>query len=76
MGSTMNAINLDALPASTLLSRNDTASVLNVSGASVRRYDRAGVLKSIKISPRVIRYSVADIRDLLAKSRMSEAALA
>lgn len=72
----MNAINLDALPASTLLSRNDTAGVLNVSGASVRRYDRAGVLKSIKLSPRVIRYRVGDIRDLLAKSRMSAEALA
>jgi hypothetical protein len=76
MGSSMNAINLDALPASTLLSRNDTASVLNVSGASIRRYERALELKCVKLSERVVRYRVGDIREFIARSRMADAALA
>ena len=45
----------------TLLSRPALAQRLGVSISSLKRYEASGALKSRKIGPRLIRYTIADI---------------
>jgi hypothetical protein len=53
--------NLKKFAAAILLTRADVAKMLNVCGHSIQRYERRGLLRSIRINRRVVRYKVEDV---------------
>lgn len=48
-----------------LLTRGDVARMLNVCPHSIQRYERRGLLRSIRINRRVIRYRQEDVEKLI-----------
>jgi predicted site-specific integrase-resolvase len=47
-----------------LLRRKQVEELLNLSGESIRRLDRAGVLRPVLVGKRAIRYHAEDVRRL------------
>jgi predicted site-specific integrase-resolvase len=52
-------------PSSVLLTRRQVAELLAVSTESVKRYTRRGLLPSIKLNSRVIRYRPEDVQRMI-----------
>ena len=53
-------------PSSVLLTRKQVAELLAVSTESIKRYERRGVLRSIKLNSRLIRYRPEDVQRMIA----------
>lgn len=54
-----------------LLTRKDAAQLLKVHTETVKRWQRTGRLKAYVLSATVVRYSRADVEQLLAGSRVA-----
>jgi predicted site-specific integrase-resolvase len=52
-------------PSYVLLTRRQVAAMLGLSTESVKRYERKGAIRSIKLNSRVIRYRPEDVRRLI-----------
>lgn len=52
-------------PSSVLLTRRQVAELLAVSCESIKRYERRGALRSIKLNSRVIRYHPEDVQRMI-----------
>lgn len=49
------------------LTRNEAADLLGISNRTIRRYELAGMNKSIRLNKRVIRYRRTDIEAMLTR---------
>jgi hypothetical protein len=47
------------------LTRKQVAEILHVHPGSIKRYDRAGILTPIRITPRTVRYDTDEVECLL-----------
>jgi predicted site-specific integrase-resolvase len=52
-------------PSSVLLTRRQVAQLLAVSTESIKRYERRGALRSIRLNSRVIRYRPEDVQRMI-----------
>lgn len=50
---------------STLLNRSELAALFGCSKATIRRYEREGKLRPIRLSPRVVRFKKEDVEKLV-----------
>lgn len=57
---------VQAGPKARLLSRRQVGELIGVHPGSVARYDRAGLLKGIKINARVVRYPEAEVQRFIS----------
>jgi len=53
-----------------LLTRGQVAALFGVTKHTVRMYERRGLLSSLRLNHRVVRYDAADVQQLLAKCRV------
>lgn len=68
MASELPLPNLEELPPGALLTISDTASLLKVSGITVRRWSASGRLPPLlKIGPNSVRINAGELRAALAK---------
>ena len=52
-----------------LVSRRDAAQALAVTTKTIYRYERAGLLKGVRLNSRTVRYHRADLNRLVAESQ-------
>ncbi len=50
-----------------MLSRKEVAKMLGVSGETIKRYGRKGLLHPVKFTARAVRYSEAEVLDFMQK---------
>lgn len=54
-----------------LLSRRQVGDLMGVHPGSVARYERAGLLKAIKINARVVRYPASEVQRLISRAAVT-----
>ena len=70
MRTNRNATEVTAPPVR-LLSRKQVGELMGVHPGSIARYERAGLLKSVKFNARLVRYPETEVREFIANAAVA-----